>query len=121
AAFNKLGTKSFLSDMHPLKLAFKTALEGKKYSKQQLFTAKAFTNPFYLEYNEVINLSRKILKDELSSFGENSDTSAFLFDVSMLFEYFIHKLLLRNGFSIESKTKEIKIPTGQPGFQRNLE
>ena len=70
AAFDKLGTKSFLSDMHPLKLAFKTALEGKKYSKQQLFNAKSFTNPFYLEYNEVIDLSRKILKDELSSFGK---------------------------------------------------
>ncbi|MDT0651327.1 MULTISPECIES: hypothetical protein [Flavobacteriaceae] len=120
AAFDKLGTQSFLSDMHPLKLAFKTALEGKKYSKQQLYNTKAFTNPFYLEYNEVIDLSRKILKDEISSFGENSDTSAFLFDVSMLFEYFIHKLLLRNGFAIESKSKEIKIPTGQPGY-RNLE
>ena len=52
---------------------------------------------------------------------ENSDTSAFLFDVSMLFEYFIHKLLLRNGFAIESKSKDVKIPTGQPGYQRNLE
>ena len=39
----------------------------------------------------------------------------------MLFEYFIHKLLLRNGFAIDSKSKDVKIPTGQPRYQRNLE
>ena len=61
-------------------------LTGKSCAKQH------FTNPFYKEYNDVIDLSKLILRDELSDFGEKSDSSAFFFDVSMLFEYFVRKL-----------------------------
>ena len=38
---------------------------------------------------------------------------ALLFDVSMLFEYFVRKLLLRHGISLKGKNAELyRIPTG---------
>jgi len=41
------------------------------------------------------------------------NASGFLFDVSMLFEYFIRKLFVRYGYSILAKNKkEFSIPTG---------
>ena len=57
------------------------------------------------------------------SFGEEKDTSAFLFDVSMLFEYFIRKLLIRGGIPLLSKSeKRPEIPTGAFGeYTRRLE
>ena len=57
------------------------------------------------------------------SFGEEKDTSAFLFDVSMLFEYFIRKLLIRGGIPLLSKSERIpEIPTGSfEDYTRRLE
>jgi 5-methylcytosine-specific restriction endonuclease McrBC regulatory subunit McrC len=61
----------------------------------------------------VIDLSKRILFSEGLSIASDSESSAFLFDVSMLFEYFIRKLFIRNGLYVHSKFENnLKIPTG---------
>lgn len=113
STFHKIGNHEFLQDFTLLKNAFFTATEGQKISRRELHKVKHFTNPFYKDYNEVINLSKLLLKDELSDFGDQSENSAFFFDVSMLFEYFIRKLLKRNGYSLQSKFENrMDIATG---------
>ena len=122
SAFHKIGNHEFLRDATLLKNAFYTATEGQKISRGELYKVRHFTNPFYKEYNEVIDLSKLILKEELSDFGEQSENSAFFFDVSMLFEYFVRKLLKRGGYLLESKFENrIDIATGGFSFRRKLE
>ena len=65
-----------------------------------------FRNPYYKDYNDVIHLSKKILFAQGLDLETDEDSSAFLFDVSMLFEYFIKKLFLRNGIHVLSKFQE---------------
>lgn len=61
----------------------------------------------------IYTLSKRILRDELSDFGDRSQTSAFFFDVSMLFEYFVRKLLKRSGAEFRDKNSQNwSIPTG---------
>lgn len=121
--FHKLKGNAFLTDVHRVRQSFLTAVDGKRATRQQLASTAHFTNPYYSDYNTVIDLSKKILRDELSDFGNQSDSSAFLFDVSMLFEYFIRKLLIRHGFVLEDKSSEqLKIPTGSlHAYERKLE
>jgi len=122
ATFKKIGKHEFLSDSTLLKNAFYTATDGQKTNRRDLHSTKYFTNPFYKEYNEVIDLSKLILRDELSDFGEQSENSAFFFDVSMLFEYFVRKLLKRGGYLLESKFENrIDIATGGYSYRRKLE
>jgi 5-methylcytosine-specific restriction endonuclease McrBC regulatory subunit McrC len=111
-----------LNGTNLIKNAFYTATDGIRYRRSDLYNTKHFSNPFYSEYNEVIDLSKLILRDELSDFGEKSNNSAFFFDISMLFEYFVRKLLKRNGFVLESKfEKRLEIPSGVNHFQRKIE
>ncbi len=122
ATFEKIGTHEFLKDSTLLKNAFYTAVEGNRFNHAELYKTKHFTNPFYKDYNEVIDLSKLILRDQLSDFGEKSDTSAFFFDVSMLFEYFVRKLLKRAGYYLDSKYENRpEIPTGSYSYKRKLE
>ena len=45
--------------------------------------------------------------------NERDDFSAFFFDISMLFEHFIRKLLIRKGFTLEQKNVDkYSIPSG---------
>jgi 5-methylcytosine-specific restriction enzyme subunit McrC len=121
--FNKLKGDPFLNDMHFIHHTFLSAVDGERAKARQLADTPHFTNPFYSDYNTVIDLSKRILQDELADFGEQSDTSAFLFDVSMLFEYFIRKLLTRHGFSLADKySEQLTVPTGSIGrYERKLE
>ncbi|MEO7489755.1 MAG: restriction endonuclease [Ferruginibacter sp.] len=122
STFKKIAKHEFLQDSTLLKNAFYTAVEGRKINRRGLFKVKHFTNPFYKDYNEVIDLSKLILRDELSDFGEQSENSAFFFDVSMLFEYFVRKLLKRDGYILESKFENrIDIATGGFSYRRKLE
>lgn len=122
ATFQKIGKHEFLNDCTLMKNAFYTAIEGHKLSRADLYRTKHFTNPFYKDYNEVIDLSKLIIRDQLSDFGEQSDTSAFFFDVSMLFEYFVRKLLKRAGYLLNSKFENrAEIPTGSLTYKRKLE
>ena len=122
ATFKKIGSHEFLNDINLIKNAFITAIEGQKSKRQELFNVKYFTNPFYKDYNEVIELSKLIMKDELSDFGEKSENSAFFFDISMLFEYFVRKLLKKDGYLLESKFENrVQIETGAFSYKRKLE
>jgi len=122
ATFQKIGKHELLNDCTLIKNAFYTAIEGDRLSKSELYRTKHFTNPFYKDYNEVIDLSKLILRDQLSDFGEQSDTNAFFFDVSMLFEYFIKKLLKSAGYFLNSKFENrLEIPTGGYSYRRKLE
>ena len=122
ATFRKIGNHPFLQEATLLKNSFYTATNGHKTSKRDLHSTKHFSNPFYKDYNEVIDLSKLILRDELSNFGEQSETSAFFFDISMLFEYFVRKLLNRGGYILESKfDKRTDIATGAKNYRRKLE
>jgi 5-methylcytosine-specific restriction enzyme subunit McrC len=122
STFKKIGNHEFLKDTTLMKNAFYTAIKGQKVSHQELYKTKHFSNPFYNDYNEVIDLSKLILRNELSDFGEKSENSAFFFDVSMLFEYFVRKSLKRAGYILDSKFENrVEIETGGYNFKRKLE
>lgn len=122
-ALNKIKGNSFTTDIHSVKQAFNIATKGERVKPSALFKTPYFSNPFYSDYNSVIDLSKMILKDELADFGKKSDSNAFFFDISMLFEYYIRKLLLRKGHQLQSKFEKRKeIFTGAIGsYKRKLE
>ncbi|WP_055448547.1 5-methylcytosine restriction system specificity protein McrC [Lacinutrix mariniflava] len=120
SVFELLKGNSFVRDMHQIRSSFLISIGGVKTNRRELLATKNETNPFYQEYNEVIELSKRIIKNDVATFGELSETSAFFFDVSMLFEYFIKKLLIRNGFKMLSKfNSALTIETGT--YQRKLQ
>jgi 5-methylcytosine-specific restriction enzyme subunit McrC len=120
--FRKIGNHDFLKDTTLLKNAIYTATNGEKRHRRELYNVRHFTNPFYKDYNEVIDLSKLILRDELTDFGEQSENSAFFFDVSMLFEYFVRKLIKRIGLVVENKFENRQqIATGITSYNRKLE
>jgi 5-methylcytosine-specific restriction enzyme subunit McrC len=107
---------AFLRDAHSLSQTFQIATQGRRHSLQELLAAKTVRNPYYSDYNEVIALSKRILRNDLSDFGDQSQTSAFFFDVSMLFEYFVRKLLKRSGVRLRDKESGgFSIPAGRMG------
>jgi len=108
-----LDSHAFLREAHHLNQTFQIATRGRRTSFQELLAAPPVRNPFYADYNPVVALSKQILRNELSDFGDHSQTSAFFFDVSMLFEYFVRKLLKRAGLVFHSKSdKQWTIPSG---------
>lgn len=119
-AFKKVNKEFLSKDLFVIKQAFSVVGRGEKRNKKELLNVKKFTNPFYSDYNEVLSISKMLLENGTVDIGTNAKMSGFLFDVSMLFEYFIRKLLKRNGFEIHSKNENIyKIPTGT-NYTRNL-
>lgn len=104
---------AFLSDAHGLNQTFQIATVGTRHQLSDLLAAKPLKNPYFADYNEVMTLSKRILRNKLADFGSSSRTSAFFFDVSMLFEYFVRKLLQRAGARFRDKNGgSWKIPTG---------
>ena len=103
--------------------AFLIANQGVKRSRQEILRTSHFTNPFYNDYNVLIDLSKKVINQKGSDFDSQHDSSAFFFDISMLFEYFIRKLIKRGGVRLRSKFKKrYEIPAGAPGrYMRKLE
>lgn len=102
---------------------FLTASQGVRRSRQEILRTPYFTNPFYNDYNVLIDLSKKVINQHTSDFDSQYDSSAFFFDISMLFEYFIRKLIKRDGLRLLSKFEQLcKIPTGAlSGYMRKLE
>lgn len=104
--FNRLNTKhnSLILDCFRIGGAFASGTNGCLPNLSDALATKRVTNPYYNDYNRVIELSKNILR---SNFGDISNsennTSAFLFDVSMLFEFFIRKVLVRHGFNLLQK------------------
>lgn len=117
--FRLIRSKELVQDCHKLRQDFNTATEGKRVSINELMVYDEVKNPYYKDYNTVANLSRRIIKKEMADFSSNkNDLSAFFFDVSMLFEHFIRKILIRRGLMLEEKNKEqYSIPSG--GFNNS--
>lgn len=116
-------TAPIIQSSRPQYRAFIEANAGLRRSRHDLLATPHFTNPFYSDYNTVIDLSKRVLRNQSASFSEAHDSSAFLFDVSMLFEYFIRKLLQRAGLTLLPKsTRDHRIPTGAVGgYTRDLQ
>ena len=94
-----------VKDIAYLKRGF-DEIKYRKNSKNKIL------NPYYYPYKEVYDLSLKILKNEFASIGEEK-FNAILFDISMLFEHHIRKLLIKNRFILDEKNKkEFTIPNG---------
>lgn len=100
-----LDSHSFLRAAHTLNQTFQIATQGRRLEIRELLATRSVRNPYYADYNPVIMLSKKILRNELLNAGDQSQTSAFFFDVAMLFEYFVRKLLNRAGVRLHDKTK----------------
>lgn len=94
-----------------------------KRSRQEILRTPFFTNPFYNDYNVLIDLSKQVISQQGSDFDSQHDSSAFFFDISMLFEYFIRKLIKRDGVRLLSKFEQrYEIPAGALGsYMRKLE
>jgi 5-methylcytosine-specific restriction endonuclease McrBC regulatory subunit McrC len=112
--FRLIRNKELVQDCHKLRQDFSIATEGKKVSINDLMVKNEVKNPYYKDYNMVAELSRRIIKREMADFSSDKDDfSAFFFDISMLFEHFIRKVLIRKGHILEVKNKEqYTIPSG---------
>jgi len=113
-AFRLVRNKEILQDCHKMRQDFNIATEGKRIPINELLDYKAVKNPYYNDYNKVAELSQRIIKKEMADFSsEKDDFSAFFFDMSMLFEHFIRKALIRKGYVLEEKNKDqYSIPSG---------
>lgn len=109
-AYKVINHYSFSQQNRGIYNALQVANQGTKRRRLELLNTKYFTNPFYNDYNLLIDLSKKIISSKSMGFSDEQETNAFLFDVSMLFEYFIRKLLIRGGFSLRGKQRELVIP-----------
>lgn len=103
--------QGIVSDIYGIKNAF-DALNLDKININQV-EKQHISNPYFKKYNHVFDLSKKILKNEFANVGEeNSNFSAFLFDVSLLFEHHIRKIL-KQKFTLFPKNKiEFYLPNG---------
>lgn len=123
ATYEMIEDYSFCQHTRSIYNAFLIANNGVKRRRQEILRTQYFTNPFYNDYNVLIDLSKKIITQKSSDVGSEDASSSFLFDVSMLFEYFIRKLIKRAGIIVRSKdAQNHKISAGiNTGYMRKLE
>lgn len=116
-----LDHRQMLSGDHSLRHAFLHATEGKLAPLQELLATKPLRNPYFSDYTVVIDLAKRILRNDLLDSGEENDASAFFFDVSMLFEQFVRNLLRRCGCRMrEPNGSAWTISSGTPEDRRRL-
>ena len=103
--------QAIVSDVYEIKNAY-DALNLAKINLNKL-SNQNISNPYFKRYKQVYDLSLKILKNEFANIGEqNTDFSAFLFDISLLFEHHIRKVL-KQKFTLFPKNKdELFLPNG---------
>ena len=101
--------QAIVQDIHTIKNAF-NQIEHKNLNLRQLKNIKV-KNPFYAQYNEVCKLAHRILNDDFGSSG-TEDFSAFLFDISLLFEHHIRSLLKTKYKLYPKNQKDYKVPNG---------
>jgi 5-methylcytosine-specific restriction enzyme subunit McrC len=95
-----VATNELLADTHRIRGAFLEAcadheLDNKRRRPQRVL------NPYFARYEEVRELSRKILRNESANVGsEDEEFSGLLFDISLLFEHYIRQLLLDAGLRL---------------------
>ena len=108
-------TPAFLPDAQLIQRTFQAATHGARHHLPELLATAPVRNPYYSDYNPLIALSKLILRGHSRDIGAGARANALLFDVSMLFEYFIRKLLQRRGLSLQGKSSAaLTIPAGLP-------
>jgi hypothetical protein len=116
-----LDATSKLSGFHSLRQTFLAATDGRRHPIQDLLNAPPLRNPYFSDYNPVMAMAKRILREDLLDFGAQDRTRSFFFDVSMLWEYFIRQLLRRAGCSLRDKASgTMAISPGLPGVRRKL-
>jgi 5-methylcytosine-specific restriction endonuclease McrBC regulatory subunit McrC len=108
-----------LADSHRARSAFAEASGGRLLRARDLRTTP-IRNPYFAVYDEVADLCRKILAEETADPGLEDDAqfSGFLFDVSLLFEHYVRRLLIDAGLEVSPKLTRsspdaIGYPTGR--------
>lgn len=123
-AFDLLGRRAIglCPDMNNIRQTFKQATEGRMVKDIKLLETRHFSNPLYVGYNSVINFSKYIIRRMSGEIGDDVNASSFLFDMSMLFEYYVRKLLIRNGFEMLEKNDHsfLRISRGLGNEEREL-
>ncbi len=107
-----------VSDLHKVKNTFAEACNGNRITQRD-HNHFFITNPYFLGYEEVVSLSKKILLNENIDLGiDHKDFSGFLFDISLLFESHIRKVLIRESHDLTIKKltpdspETVRYPTG---------
>jgi 5-methylcytosine-specific restriction enzyme subunit McrC len=96
-------TDDLLADMQSIRSDFRAACEDQPPRLDRPGADKA-RNPYFAAYDEVAKLSRLILADGGCAIGtEDEEFSALLFDISLLFEHYIRRLLRNAGMTLEPK------------------
>ena len=113
SALNKVSKSVYadlLYDVYDIKRAFQS-IPFKKLNFN--YKESLVSNPYYKNYNEVFELSKRILQDQFMSFSSRDNRfSAFLFDISLLFEHHIRKVL-KKKYTLRSKeVAEFYVPNG---------
>ncbi len=113
-ALNKVFKSKYqpiVSDIYNIKNAF-NSINNRSLNLKTLQNKKVI-NPYFKKYNQVFDLSLKILRDEFANVGESkSELSAFIFDISLLFEHHIRKVLKQRLTLFPKNKKEFSIPNG---------
>lgn len=113
-ALNKVFKSKYqpiVSDIYNIKNAF-NSINNRNLNLKTLQNKKVI-NPYFKKYNQVFDLSLKILRDEFANVGESkSELSAFIFDISLLFEHHIRKVLKQRFTLFPKNKKEFFIPNG---------
>lgn len=115
--FRFITNKDLIQDIHKIRQDFSIATGASVDPVNKLLGDTEIRNPYYLPYTDVAKISKKIITRQMAFFGtEESDLSAFLFDISMLFEHFIRKILIHKGYRLNTKNKsELSVPNGISG------
>jgi len=111
-AYESLSAQQLLFSCRNIYADMLRANQGFDCTNKELFNLDYFNNSLYSNYNELIDLSKKVLKFQSNNISNEQQCSGFLFDISMLFEYFIAKLLKKNNIHVLNKSSDKKIPTG---------
>ena len=122
-AYKNIQKLPFSRRTHHIYRTLVSACGGADVPLPALMNTPYFTNPYFFDYNPLIDLSKKLLYQQGADFGEQSNSHGVFFDISMLFEYYLRKLIMRGGFSIRRKNDAChKIPTGATfNYLRRLE
>lgn len=110
-----IDTLAYLPDAQLIKRTFHAATDGARHRLTDLLATAPVRNPYFNDYNPLIELSKLILRSRSTEVGLEAHANALLFDVSMLFEYFIRQLIQREGLSLLGKSSmNLAIPAGRP-------
>lgn len=108
------GKTSLTDSLHSIYQSLLNVTNGVNRTRCELLQTKHFRNPYYSDYNVVIDISKQILRGQSLEFSKDSEWNGFLFDVSMLFEYFIRKRIIRSipNITLRSKSEHKNIVSG---------